>query len=136
MIFCLAMELPRRKQRELLLQLLFSWEVAGGYTPDIFMETVEVSKKHVLALEEEVQKIIEKGAELDQTIARASKDYALDRISCVDHLILRLSLFSFLFAKEDVKIVIDEAIRLSRKFSTPEAASYVHAVIDEVCKSV
>ena len=128
------MQLPRRKQRELLLQLLFSWEVANLSTT-LMMETLEVSKKNVLEMEAKLQKLIERIDEIDQILIKSSFSYSLERVSLVDKNILRIALFELLFEREEPRIVIEEALRLSKKFSSPEAVSYVHAVIDEVNKN-
>lgn len=128
------MQLPRRKQRELLLQLLFSWEVANLSTT-LMMETLEVSKKNVLEMETKLQKLIEKIDDIDQVLIKSSFSYSLERVSLVDKNILRIALFELLFEREEPRIVIEEALRLSKKFSSPEAVAYVHAVIDEVNKN-
>ncbi len=133
------MELPRRKQREILLQLLFSWEVSNNLSiedpTDILMESLEISKKNVLGMDEKIQEIIKHVSEIDDTLARTSVEYSLERISLIDKNILRIAIFELLFEKEQPKIVIEEALRLSKKFSSPEAVSYVHAIIDEVYHS-
>ncbi len=133
------MQLPKRKQREILLQLLFSWEVSKGLPVedpvDLMMESLEVSKKNILGMIEKLDNIIEHVEEIDKKLTRASLDYSLERISLTDKNILRIAIFEMMIEKELPNIVIDEAIRLSKKFSSPEAVSYVHAIIDEVNQS-
>ena len=135
----MAMQLPRRKQREILLQLLFSWEVSNGSSFEenvvLLMESLEVSRKNVMGMEERFGDIVARLAEIDGIFAEASQEYALDRISVVDKNILRIAIFELRFEKDEPRIVIEEALRLSKKFSTPEAVSFVHAVVDEVNKS-
>ena len=135
----MAMQLPRRKQREILLQLLFSWEVSNGSSFEenvvLLMESLEVSRKNVMGMEERFGDIVARLAEIDGILAEASQEYALDRISVVDKNILRIAIFELRFEKDEPRIVIEEALRLSKKFSTPEAVSFVHAVVDEVNKS-
>ncbi len=134
------MQLPRRKQREILLQLLFSWEVSNGLSiedpADILMESLEISKKNVMGMDGKIQEIIKHVNEIDETLAKASLEYSLERISLIDKNILRIAIFELLFEKDEPrlppKIVIEEALRLSKKFSSPEAVSYVHAIVDEV----
>jgi N utilization substance protein B len=133
------MQLPRRKQRELLLQLLFSWEISNEVTlgdrAGLLMESLEVSKKNVLGMEEKFQQIVDHILNIDETLAKASLEYSLERVSLIDKNILRIAIFEILYEKEEPKIVIEEALRLSKKFSSPEAVSYVHAIVDEVNKS-
>jgi len=133
------MQLPRRKQRELLLQLLFSWEISNEVTlgdrAGLLMESLEVSKKNVLGMEEKFQQIIDDISHIDEILAKASLEYSLERVSLIDKNILRIAIFEILTEKEEPKIVIEEALRLSKKFSSPEAVSYVHAIVIEVNKS-
>lgn len=133
------MQLPRRKQREILLQLLFSWEVSEGTSIEepalLLMESIEVSKKNIFMLDEKLQEIIRNREKIDEILSKASLEYSLDRVSLIDKNILRIAIFELLFEKESAKIVIEEALRLSKKFSSPEAVAYVHAIVDEVNKS-
>ncbi len=99
------------------------------------MESLEVSRKNVMGMEEKFEEIVGRLEEIDGILASASQEYALDRISVVDKNILRIAILELRFEKEEPRIVIEEALRLSKKFSTPEAVSYVHAIVDEVNKS-
>ena len=132
------MQLPIKKQREILLQLLFSWEISTTLSTEdrasLLMESLEVSKKNVLQVEEKLQSIILYLDRLDRAIDAACTDYPLERISLIDKNVLRIASYELLFEDVDPKIVIDEALRLSKKFSSPEAVSFVHAIVDEVNK--
>lgn len=132
------MQLPRRKQREILLQLLFSWEVSNSPIEKpvaLMMQVLEISKKNVFEVEEKLQQIIGQLDKIDEILVKTSLEYSLDRVSLIDKNILRIAIFELLFEKEEPRIVIEEALRLSKKFSSPEAVSYVHAVIDGVNKN-
>ena|SRR3990167_9414787 len=128
------MQLPRRKQREILLQLLFAWEV-GDPSLELIMDAVEVSKKNVLDVEGWLQKLLVHIQKIDDILTHSSHSYSLERISLIDKNVLRIAIFEMIFEEGEPKIVIEEALRLSKKFSSPEAVSYVHAVIDEVCQN-
>ena len=68
--------------------------------------------------------------QLDEKIKAASKDYSLERIDLLDRNILRLALFEFLENETAPEVILAEALRLSKKFSTKEAGKFVHAVLD------
>jgi N utilization substance protein B len=106
-----------------------------GDRAGLLMDSLEVSKKNVLGMEEKFQQIIDNIDKIDETLAKASLEYSLERVSLIDKNILRIAIFEILYEKEEPKIVIEEALRLSKKFSSPEAVSYVHAIVDEVNKS-
>ena len=130
--------LPRRKQREILLQFLFSWEYSDalkGVDICSFMaRVVKLSRRHLFSVREKLIDVTDHLDHIDQMLKRASSGYALERISKVDKNILRIAAYEILFEKLDANVVVSEAIRLSKKFSSPEAVSYVHAVVDEMIK--
>ncbi|MCC6807577.1 MAG: transcription antitermination factor NusB [Deltaproteobacteria bacterium] len=68
--------------------------------------------------------------EIDRALAAASKHWRLDRMAKVDLTILRLATYEMLF-ELDVphEVVIDEAVELTKQFSTAEAAAFVNGVL-------
>jgi N utilization substance protein B len=128
------MEFPPQKFREIVFQLLYSMDGSGSAEAELIpflMRELTVTKKHVSAAYEKAKKIWQHHAELDTVIAARSRDYSFERIKTVEKNVLRLAFFELLIEKElDQKIVISEAHRLTRKFSTLEGASFVNAVLD------
>lgn len=133
------MALSPQKFREIVLQLLYSQEIAH---PDetliieLMMAELAVSKKNVRLAYDRVQKIKERLPEIDPLITSVSTSYDFNRIQVVTKNILRLAIFELLFDDQiPPKVAIAEAIRLSRKFSTPESASFVNALLDHLYQS-
>lgn len=133
------MKIAQTKLREIILQFLYSWEVKTFDDNDLIpliMEMVQVSKRNAMIGKEKGEKVLQKIFELDEKIKSASTEYQLERISTVDHLILRLTIYEMLYENLPVPITIHEAVRLSNKFSTPGASAYVHAILDTVNRNV
>lgn len=133
------MALPPQKFREMLFQMLFCCEFAGGEEADVsamLMHELKVTKKTALDAYRRVQEILGRLDEIDGHISKTSSEYQFDRISRVEKNILRLSIFE-LFYDQTIpwKVSIAEAIRLCRKFGTPESAHFVNAILDTVRKS-
>ena len=133
------MALTQQKFREIVLQLLYSQDVTH---PDdtlmlqLMMAELAVSKKNVRLAQERVQKIKEHLSEIDPLIASVSTSYDFERIQVVTRNILRLGVFELLFDDQiPPKVAIAEAIRLSRKFNTPESATFVNALLDQLYQS-
>ncbi len=100
---------------------------------ELIMAELSVSKKNVRLAQEKVNQIIEKLSEIDRLISSVSTSYDFDRIQIVTKNILRLGVFELFFDSGiPPKVAIAEAIRLSRKFSTPESASFVNALLDNL----
>lgn len=124
-----------KKFREIVFQLLFSIDRGDSLEEDLIpflMKELEVAQSLVQSAYQKARAIWHLRDTLDQVLIERSKDYALNRIQYVEKNILRLGLYELLYEKElDKKIVITESIRLCRKFSTPEAGSYINAILDE-----
>jgi N utilization substance protein B len=132
------MALPPQKFREIVFQILYSSDFPGPETEEtalMLMGELKVTKKSVLEANEKVKQIDSKLIEIDEKIATYSTDYSFDRISRVEKTILRLSIYELLFETSLPPLVaIAEAIRMTRKFGTPESAHFVNAVLDRVYK--
>jgi len=130
------MPVPRQKFREIVFQFLYSQDFASSDDEEMvpfLMGQLAVSKKVVRQAQEHGRQIIEKKKEIDEKISCASTSYAFERIPRVERNILRLGVFEILFSSEvPPKVVIAEAIRLARKFATPEGATFVNAVLDHI----
>lgn len=133
------MALPPQKFREIVFQMLYSSEFLGTdpeETSLMLMNELKVTKKSVAAAREKVNQILQNLSVIDEKISLHSTDYSFERISRVEKTILRLSLFELLFETDLPPLVaIAEAIRLTRKFGTPESAQFVNAILDRVYKT-
>jgi transcription antitermination protein NusB len=130
------MEFPPQKFREIVFQLLFSLdasETAEAELIPFLMRELAVTKKHVSAAYEKALNIWKQHEQLDGIIKEKSQQYSLNRIKTVEKNVLRLALYELLIEKGvNTKIIISEAHRLTRKFSTPEGASFVNALLDSL----
>jgi N utilization substance protein B len=133
------MALSQQKFREIVFQILYSLDTAHpdeNVMVDLMMNELAVSKRNVRLALEKAQKIISHLADIDAKISFVSISYDFDRIQKVIKNILRLGVFELFFETEiPHKVIIAEAIRLSKKFSTPESASFVNALLDQIYKN-
>ena len=133
------MSLSQKKFREIVLQMLYGIDV-GQDDPEsliqLLSKELKVSKSVVRQAWERVQKVLEVQEEIDKWIDGASQEYRFERIGVVERNILRLALFEMKDDDIEPKVSISEAIRLTRKFATPESASYVNAILDSIWKGL
>lgn len=130
------MTLAAKKMREAVLQLLYCKDISASNKDllvPFIMKELSVSKKNVLEALDTVEKIWQKREELDKTLAQHSQSFVVDRIQKVEKAALRIGLFE-LKCNPDLPaaVSISEAMRLTRKFSTPEAANFVNALLDSI----
>ena len=72
-------------------------------------------------------------AEVDDVIKENAKGWDFDRLVKMDKDILRISLTELLYIKEaPMKVVVDEAVELSKKYSTEDSASFINGILAKV----
>lgn len=134
------MALPIQKLRELVFQLLYSYDM--GKADDeamipFMMKELSVTRKTVKDAQLLMKKIVERLPDLDKLIAHYVKDYSFERIQSVERNTLRLGLFELFFNSElPPKVAIAETMRLTRKFGSPESSSFINAVLDAAYKDL
>lgn len=128
------MSLPQQKFRELVFQMLYCTDVSYSEESemiDLVMKENKVTRKNALEALNRVKEIQKKKEDLDQIIKKLSKEYTFERIQIIEKNILRLAIFEMSYDENvPAKVAIAEAIRLCRKFSNPESASFVNALLD------
>ena len=130
----------RRKSRELALQFLYQNELNETPLEDSFSrfcEHFETSGKTVPYAKELISGVHEKWEELNTLIQDHSANWRLSRMSLVDRSILRIAAYELWFCKEDVPVTvaIDEAIELSKRFSTDDSSGFINGILDAIHKS-
>lgn len=133
------MVLPLQKMREILFLLLYSHDFADGVEDEsvaLVMRELEVSKRYVLEAKAQKNLIIEKISTIDGLIASAASSYEFARIPHIERNILRLGVYELFYAPGlPAKVAMAEAVRLTRKFASPESASFVNAILDAIYRS-
>lgn len=133
----------RRSGRAYALQLLYARD--GDPATDVAGAAVSWADAFELAIEPEAQlfarELVAAASEaterIDALIAAASKNWRIDRMSRVDRNILRLGTCELLaFASVPVKVVINEAVELAKRFGTAESSAFVNGVLDRVAVAV
>jgi len=132
------MTIPAQKFREIVFQLLYSYDIGRATDEnmiDLLTKELSVTKKIICDAQRHLQLILKHKDEIDATIAKTSHAYAFERIQTVERNILRIGVYEILFDENiPPKVAIAEAMRLARKFSTKEAASFVNAILDAIYK--
>jgi N utilization substance protein B len=128
------MALSPQKFREIVLQLLYSYDFFLSEEDDVIdcmMHELSVTKKTMREAKERQEKIFSSLSEIDALIAGSSASYDVERIGRIEKSILRLGVYELCLEKElPPKVVIAEAIRLARKFSTAESGAFFNAILD------
>jgi len=112
---------PRHLVRQKITQELFSYSF---------------SKKQDQDFSPEAQKIIKNLSKIDPKIKRAAPEFSVNRINKIDLAILRLAIFELLInKKEPLKVIIDEAIELSKEFGSENSPKFINGALGAIVKS-
>lgn len=130
----------RRKARESTLQILFQLEFNDTGLENI-LESFWKEKKASEEIKEYsrwlVEGIMSCREEIDQLIQSVAENWRIDRMALVDRNVLRIAVFELLYEEKIAPaIVIDEAIEISKKYSSEESATFVNGILDAVRKKI
>lgn len=130
---------PRRKSREYALQMLFQWEM-GRQEPsrieDGFWKIASAEKSTRDFANQLFESAAARAGELDPIIASHAENWRIERIAAIDRTILRLALAEMRTTSTPVKVVINEAVELAKKFSSEDASAFINGILDAAAKSM
>ena len=131
----------RRKSRELALQMLFQMDMGKQTIEEVrktfWNERRDLDAK-VRGFADDLFRVAsEREAEIDQLIERNAEHWRMERMAAVDRNVLRTGVAEFLGFPETPKpIVINEALEIARRFSTPESVQFINGVLDSVAREL
>ena len=140
----------RRRARETALQILYQLDVQPELTVEAALHrfyasferggddaaVVDDSEAHAFA-ERLVRGVIERLAEIDARIVRASKNWRLERMGRVDRNLLRLAVYELRFCDDiPAKVAINEAIEVAKRFGAQETPAFVNGILDRVLEEL
>lgn len=71
--------------------------------------------------------------EVDEIIQKYAKNWDLGRLVKMDKDILRIAIVELLYIKDaPMKVVVDEALELAKKYSTEDSAAFINGVLAKV----
>ncbi len=129
----------RRKSREFAIQMLFEWDITQRKPKDVeqnFWKQAKASDPTRKFANELFEGAVSQAKASDALIEDLSANWKFDRIASVDRSILRLAIYEFRFGTAPVKVVIDEALELGKKFSSAESPSFLNGVLDAAYKKL
>ena len=84
-----------------------------------------------------VEGTTEKLSEIDALIQKKSIDWSIDRLSKVVLVVLRLAIYEMLFEEKiPTGVSINEAVELTKKYSTQEDSAFVNGILGVVAKEL
>jgi len=130
---------PRRQNRTAAFRFLYQWEMnpSDDLATELndFLERLEKKEGYFSYAIELVDGILEKLEEIDALINELVANWEFSRIAKTDLAILRLGIYEILY-RIDVPpvVVIDEALEISKDFSSDNSRKFLNGVLDQASK--
>jgi len=126
----------RRKTRAIALQVLYEFDLAGHDVETALahlLADAELSEDNAAFARDLVNGVIQNREQIDQYIKDFAPAWPLEQIPIVDRNILRLAIFEILLDNNvPVKVAINEAVELAKKFGSDSSSRFVNGVLGSV----
>lgn len=124
----------RRELRKIAVQTLYQIAMAGTDWTKALEHTLNGRPSDAF-LENNIKGVLEHLEAIDRSIEQALTHWSLDRLSKVDHAILRLAVYELLYAKESPPaVVINEAVELGKLFGTEKNGKFINGVLGKIAR--
>lgn len=128
------MEETRSGARETAMKILYQISILekaeASYDLDEIFSRVEGRNKEFI--ESIVNEVILKKEELDKKANVYLINWEINRLNKVDQAIFEIAVYELLYTDTPKKVVIDEAINLSKKYSEDAVVKMLNGVLDKI----
>lgn len=130
----------RRRAREVAFRLAYQADVMAEPADARVAEACE--GEHLSAdqreLVEDVLGVLRRrGSEVDDLIRGAARHWELDRLAATDRSVLRIAIAELMGRPgTPVRVVLDEAIEIARRFGSEESGRFVNGVLDQAARAL
>lgn len=128
------MEETRSGAREMAMKILYQVSVfekaKASYDLDEMFMDIEGRNKEFI--ENIVNEVILKKEELDKKANKYLINWEINRLNMVDQAIFEIAIYELIYTDTPKKVVIDEAINLSKKYSEDAVVKMLNGVLDKI----
>ena len=148
---------PRRRSREIALQILHQIDVSGAPESDADVDRMIARYFEHLSLkggparedddddgasdlgakidrplvQELVRGVTQHWVELDETLTKLSQNWRIERMAIVERNVIRIALYELKYCESvPVNVVLNEAIELAKRYGTAEGAAFTNGLLD------
>jgi N utilization substance protein B len=129
----------RERARGLLIKALYQWQLAGHSEEELlaqYSELAEFGRVDQAYFKALLARVLDNVATFDAVIAEHA-DRGVDQLDAVGRAILLLAMAEFKFRDDvPVKVVINEAVELAKRYGATDSYRFVNAVLDKAAKTL
>jgi N utilization substance protein B len=127
---------PRRKARAIALQALYEVDTTRHEVDGVLRRLLtggNLSEDNNAFVRHLVSQVVQHRGEIDRNIQQFAPAWPVEQLSVIDRNILRLAISEILFDNiVTVKIAINEAVELAKKFGGENSSKFVNGVLGSV----
>lgn len=129
--------MSRKTAREVAMKIAFANLLGGDAEYQDALSNLSDGEHHPLPTEDDIlfaaelkSGVTEHAEELDENIRPYLKNWELERLPKIDLVILRIAMYELIYEPEVPRgAIINEAVRLAKKFGSDSATSYINGVL-------
>jgi N utilization substance protein B len=130
----------RHRAREVLFRLLYQADVTGDPLARVWDEhraAEHLSEDQERLVSDVVGALVGRAGEVDSELERAAEHWRLERLAATDRSVLRAAVGEVLARPgTPVRVILDEAIELAKRYGSEESGRFVNGVLDRVARSL
>lgn len=122
------MTISRRAGRRAALFLLFQWDVTGRELGSTYEGDADEFAW------ETARAVADRAKELDRRIDEATQGWPADRLGALERNVLRIAIHELEHGEVPAEVVIDEAVRLAKRYASDEAGKLVNGILGKIVR--
>ncbi len=101
-----------------------------------FAEVPDVTKTDSAFIQSEVFGTVKNLQQIDTLISEHAIEWSIERLSKIDHAIMRLAVYEILFADDvPTSVSINEAVEIAKEYGDDNSPSFINGVLGKIAKS-
>lgn len=129
---------PRRRARQLALQILYEIDTSHHNNSDIikqYQEDEKIPEKVLSFTRELVEGVISDRKRLEEIIQKHAPTYPVQQLATIDRNILELAIHEILFDnKVPKRAAINEAVELAKKYGSASSPRFINGVLGSIMR--
>lgn len=130
---------PRQKARKYALQALYSWKLSGNNLKDVESHILEGKNTNKIDLDHFhrlLHQIPAKTNEINEII-KPHLNLEIEKVGVIELTVLQIAVVELTECPDiPYKVVINEALELTKKFGATESHKFINGVLDKVSKKL
>lgn len=128
--------MSRRKEREVVFQLLFETEFHPSVAPSaIYANALELrGEEDTPYIRDTYFGCVERREDTDAHIAQNARKWKLSRMAAVTRSILRLAVYEILWGEVPPRAAINEAVELAKIYDDDAAPAFINGILNQIAR--